>query len=94
MFYRLRVYWRYWRRSLTNFNAVVRKVPWSAPLESCFWLGAIAVWILYMPFSHAQHLFERVIWVAVHNAMIAWLALIPLVLGYTWIVKYCTGGRP
>jgi len=94
MFYRLRVYWRYGRRTLNNFNAVVREVPWTCPLESCFGLGAVALLILYMPFSLAQHLFERVIWVAVHHAMVAWLLLIPVTLGYTWIVKYWTGGRP
>jgi hypothetical protein len=94
MLYRARVYWRYWRRILANFNAVVREAPWSRAFEGCFTLGGVALVVLYLPFPVVQQFFERVIWVAVRHAMVVWLALIPLTLGYTWAVKYLTGGRP
>jgi hypothetical protein len=93
MLYRARVYWRYWRRTLHNFNADVREAPWSRAFEGCFTLGAVALMILYIPSPIWQQLFERVILVAVRHAMVAWLALIPLTLSYTWIIKHWTGGK-
>ena len=87
MFYRLRVYWRYSRRRITEFNALVRDASWGPVLESHFWLAFIALVLLYTPFYVAQQLFERVIWIAVHKAMGIWLAMVPLSLMYTCAVK-------
>jgi hypothetical protein len=93
MFYRLRVYARYWRRAVYNFNTDVLDVPWSGTLERCLILGGVALVVLHIPFALAARIFERVIWVALHYAMIGWLIVIPLCLGYAVVVKYCIGRR-
>jgi hypothetical protein len=93
MFYRVRVYARYWRQKVYNFNTDVLNTPWGGVLERCLTLGVVAWCLLAMPFHVAQRLFEHVVWVAIQYAMVGWLVLIPLALLYTAVVKFWIGRR-
>jgi hypothetical protein len=86
--YRMRVYWRLYRRRFTVFNARVREKPWTPILEDHFWLAFCAVVILLLPFHTAEEMFAKVIFPATRLAMMGWLVVVPVSLLYAWIVKW------